>query len=238
MTVGSPLTYTLRITDTGGFTTGVVVTDTLPAYTQFGWAGKYGALTGGDVVWSGFGLAAGAGITLTFGVTTTCAPDGAQIVNGSYRASASEWLTPTLGTAAAVTAAFPLPLSIETVSGGARLTWWHPCSGLAHYAVYRAEAPYLAPGAAGSTQIATVTAARARQPGRLSRHRRPRSAISQLLLHGASHRGRGPSLRHFDGGGGVQLRTGAGATVTEVRSQKPENLLTHTRTCRTDRVVT
>ena len=157
VTVGAGLTYTLRVTNTGGIATGVTISDTLPAYTQFAWADGGGSLAGGSVTWSGLTLAAGASVTRTLGVTGACAPDGAAIVNGAYRVSASGWPTVTLGAAVTVTAGFPLALAIQKTGGGAMLTWRHPCSGLTRYEVYRAAAPYLTPGAPGSVKLADVT---------------------------------------------------------------------------------
>jgi len=117
--VGVLLVYTLIVTNTGGSATGVVVSDTLPADTQFAWADGGGTLMGDDVVWLGLSMDADSTLALSYAVTITCVPSGTLIVNDGYRVHASEWLTPTFGSPVTVTAAaegvtadlaFPIPV--------------------------------------------------------------------------------------------------------------------------------
>ena len=102
--VGLPVTYTLVLDNDGGDATGVVISDTLPALTQFAWASNSGALVGDDVVWSGLSLEGGDTLTVTCGITVTCVTSGTQIVNDVYQVYASEWATPTFGAPVTVTA--------------------------------------------------------------------------------------------------------------------------------------
>ncbi|HFD40742.1 MAG TPA: DUF11 domain-containing protein, partial [Anaerolineae bacterium] len=116
--VGTILSYTILITNSGGPATGVTISDTLPANTQFAWASSGGALVGGDVVWSGKNIKAHSTLTVSYAVTVTCVPSGTQIVNPAYQVTATEWLTPTAGPPLTITAVaedvvaaftFPLP---------------------------------------------------------------------------------------------------------------------------------
>jgi uncharacterized repeat protein (TIGR01451 family) len=67
---GTPLTYTLTITNHGpSDTTGVVVTDTLPDYTTFANASDGGVEAGGVVTWSAFDMVGGTSVTRTVVVT-------------------------------------------------------------------------------------------------------------------------------------------------------------------------
>ncbi|MEJ5200466.1 MAG: hypothetical protein WHX53_16220, partial [Anaerolineae bacterium] len=94
---GMPLTYAIIVTNDGGPATGLIISDTLPANTRFAWADHAAALEDGAVVWRGLDLAAGASISVTFGVTVTCVPSGTLIVNDGYFVAAAEWLTPMTG---------------------------------------------------------------------------------------------------------------------------------------------
>ncbi|MGC9358680.1 MAG: M14 family zinc carboxypeptidase, partial [Anaerolineae bacterium] len=50
--VGLPLTYTLVVTNSGGYANGVTITETLPSGTQFAWADEGGTFSGSEVVWN------------------------------------------------------------------------------------------------------------------------------------------------------------------------------------------
>jgi len=103
--IGTTLQYTLTVDNAGGPATSIVISDTLPAHTQFAWAGAGGALQGGIVVWDGLNLPGDKTLTVSYGVTVTCVAAGTQIVNDDYRLTATEWPTPTVGAPVTVTAA-------------------------------------------------------------------------------------------------------------------------------------
>lgn len=102
--VGTTLVYTLTVDNNGGPATGIVITDTLPAHTQFAWAEDGGRLEGGAVVWEDLALHAMDTLAVTYGVTVSCVTSGTQIVNDLYQVTAREWLTPTWGLPVTVTA--------------------------------------------------------------------------------------------------------------------------------------
>jgi uncharacterized repeat protein (TIGR01451 family) len=95
---GAAFTYTLEArNDTGATTTGIVMTDALPADVTIAGISDGGVDQGGNVVrWDVASLAAGVSVTRTVTVT---APETAAVllVNEDYYASASEWTTPTTG---------------------------------------------------------------------------------------------------------------------------------------------
>jgi len=117
--VGTPLSFTLVITNTGGPAGRAVLTDALPAHTLFAGASHNGALEYGHVVWHDLTIPVGGVISVSYGVTITCVPSGSLIVNDAYTVTAAEWPTPTVGLPITVTAtaegvstdfAFPTPV--------------------------------------------------------------------------------------------------------------------------------
>ena len=117
--VGTPLSFTLVVTNTGGPAGSAVLTDSLPAHTLFAGASHNGALEDGQVVWHDLTIPVGGVISVSYGVTVTCVPSGTLIVNDAYTVTAAEWLTPTTGLPVTVTAtaegvhadfAFPTPV--------------------------------------------------------------------------------------------------------------------------------
>ncbi|MGB9776484.1 MAG: M14 family zinc carboxypeptidase [Anaerolineae bacterium] len=101
---GTPLSFTLTITNAGGPAGAVTLTDTLPAHTLFTWADHNGVLEGENIVWQNLTVPAGSNLSLSFGVTVTCVPSGTLLVNDAYTVTATEWPTPTTGLPVTVTA--------------------------------------------------------------------------------------------------------------------------------------
>ena len=101
--IGTVLSYTLTITNTGGPATGVTISDTLPANTLFARADNGGALVDGDVIWHTT-VAASSTLAVSYNVTITCVASGTQIVNAAPQVTATEWMTLTLGQAMTITA--------------------------------------------------------------------------------------------------------------------------------------
>jgi serine protease AprX len=99
--VGTPLTFTLTLTNRGGPASGVTLSDTLPAHTLYA---QNGTLAGNDVLWRDLNAPASSTLSLSFAVTVTCVPSGTPIVNRAYQVTATEWPTPTRGQAITVTA--------------------------------------------------------------------------------------------------------------------------------------
>ena len=80
-----PITYTLHVTNTGTLTaTGVILTDALPASSNFVWASDGGVEASGVVTWPTFNVSHSGGVvTRTFAVTAT-----ENVTNVIYGASA------------------------------------------------------------------------------------------------------------------------------------------------------
>jgi uncharacterized repeat protein (TIGR01451 family) len=104
--IGSLLTYTLSISNSGGPVSNVSVSDTLPHGTRLAWIADGGAQVGDDdiIVWSGLDLPEGASQALSCAVTVTCVPTGTQIVNSDYQVAAPGWPPPVQGQPVTVTA--------------------------------------------------------------------------------------------------------------------------------------
>lgn len=109
---GALFTYTISITNnTGITTTGTVITDVVPANSDFASASDGGVEAGGVVSWTIAGdFVDGASIQRTFAVTATTS-SGVDIVNDDYGVKATEWVTVTTG-APVTTTVSPLDLSI------------------------------------------------------------------------------------------------------------------------------
>jgi uncharacterized repeat protein (TIGR01451 family) len=131
---GTPLTYTLLLTNTGGYPGRIAITDTLPAGTLFAWAGEGGSLVGDAVEWRDLSLTSGAPLAVTYGVTVSCVPSGTQIVNDAYQVTASEWPTPTLGLPVTVTAQSEGVVAAFDVNPPALTGWPLPFNNLSIHA--------------------------------------------------------------------------------------------------------
>lgn len=120
---GTALSFTLRISNTGGPATSLRISDTLPTGGLFAGASHGGTLVGDTVVWSGLNVPPQAALTVSLSVTATCLPSGTLLVNHAYTLTAAEWPTPTTGSPAAVVVthegvsadftAGPLPLLVN-----------------------------------------------------------------------------------------------------------------------------
>ncbi len=129
---GGLITYTITVTETGGIsdTTGVQVTDTVPANTTCcASIGQGGALVGNDVVWTGKTVPKASSLDLTFVVTVGQVPSGTIITNDAYRVVTSTLgVTTCLGSAVNTTVKKPA-LSIgksdfpDPVAPGGLLTY-------------------------------------------------------------------------------------------------------------------
>ncbi len=117
--VGTLLVYTIVVTNAGGPASDVVISDALPAGTQFAWASDDGEIVGADLVWSGLSILDDDVLAVGYGVTVTCVASGTSLVNAVYQVTAAEWPTPTAGRSVTVTAiqegvvaefAFPTPV--------------------------------------------------------------------------------------------------------------------------------
>jgi uncharacterized repeat protein (TIGR01451 family) len=143
--VGSLLTYTLSVSNTGGPVGEVTVSDTLPSETVLAWTGNGGTHVGSELVWSELHLLQNAGYALSYAVTVTCVPSGTQIVNQDYQIEAADWPPPIAGQPVTVTAvaegivaAFDTPALIlcrepvpfTNLSQGATTYLWHFGDGL------------------------------------------------------------------------------------------------------------
>lgn len=130
---GTPLTYTIIITNLGHLSTTVTVEDRLPEGTLFAWADRGGSVTGEggeeSVRWAGLDLPAGSTLTLSFGVTLTCVPSGTPVVNATYRVIAAEWPTPTAGQ----------PITVSATSMGVLADFTFPEPVIADRPVYFAN---------------------------------------------------------------------------------------------------
>ncbi len=85
---GTRLTYTLRVTNSGGVALALRVQDALPDGTAFAWADQGGALVDGAVTWPAVTLPRAAALQVSFAVTASCAPSGTLIVNPGFSAVA------------------------------------------------------------------------------------------------------------------------------------------------------
>ncbi len=102
--LGAALRYALTVTNAAGPATGVTISDTQPANTQFLSASHGGGLVGNDVVWSDLEVPGMGALSVFYTVTIGCVPSGTAILNTSYQVTAAEWPTPTLGAPVTVTA--------------------------------------------------------------------------------------------------------------------------------------
>jgi len=144
---GTPLSYTIVVTNFGHLSVTVAVEDTLPEGVLFAWADTGGVITGEgrSIRWSGLGLPARSALTISFGVTLTCVPSGTPVVNASYRVTATEWPTPATGSSVTVTGTgegvaadftFPtpvmagVPVSFTNLSRHATSYLWHFGDGI------------------------------------------------------------------------------------------------------------
>ncbi|MBN1260862.1 MAG: DUF11 domain-containing protein, partial [Anaerolineae bacterium] len=89
---GALLTYTLTVENHGNEdATGVTITDTVPADTEFVSAANGGALVGDAVTWTGLAAPAGDSITVMFTVgVDSPLPNGSVIANDDYAVTCTE----------------------------------------------------------------------------------------------------------------------------------------------------
>lgn len=87
---GTRLTYTLRVTNTGGVATNLRVTETLPAGTSFAWADQGGVFADGVVAWPAATLPANTALQVRFAVTVSCAPSGTLITAPGFTVTADD----------------------------------------------------------------------------------------------------------------------------------------------------
>ncbi|GEM_PF-370715 len=144
---GTPLSYTIVVTNSGHLSVTAKVEDTLPEGVWFAWADAGGVITGEDRIirWSGLDLPARSALTVSFGVTLTCVPSGTPVVNATYRVTATEWPTPAMGPPVTVVGtregvaadfAFPIPVmagtpvSFTNLSRHATSYLWHFGDGI------------------------------------------------------------------------------------------------------------
>ncbi len=87
--LGEELVYSLRVVNAGQLATGLVVTDVLPANTQYvaGSASADGQLQGGQLRWEFPVLQPGEARTLTYRAAVT---NGQEVINERYRVSSAE----------------------------------------------------------------------------------------------------------------------------------------------------
>ncbi len=102
--VGTPFSYAVVLTNTGGPATEVTIAAPLPAEVTFAGAEQDGTLENGAVVWHGLTVGYGTPVTFSFAVTLTCVPSGTQVVGATPWVTATEHTTPTQGVALPVTA--------------------------------------------------------------------------------------------------------------------------------------
>jgi serine protease AprX len=103
---GAPLTFTIRVANTGNVTlTQVVLTDVLPVSATFAWAsGNYTWTDSGSagfpravVTWTAASLASQETLTETLVVTVGLLAPGSHVINAVYGVQAHELSTPVLG---------------------------------------------------------------------------------------------------------------------------------------------
>src|SRR5206468_2226591 len=127
---GSNITYTLSYSNTGNMnTTGVVITDTIPANTSFVSATGGGTLAAGVVTWNIGNVTAGASSTVQL-VVQVASPlaNGTVITNGTYSIDSNE-TAPTTGAAVTTTVSSTPVLTIsktdspDPVNAGSNITY-------------------------------------------------------------------------------------------------------------------
>ncbi len=133
---GSALRYTLVVTNSGGPATGMIISNTLPANTQFVQAGQGGTLTGNDVVWGGLSLGYGQTLTVTFDVLVACVPSGTLVVNETYMVKAAERPSPTWGLPVSTPAVTRLPQAAFTYITPLLRNWPVTFTNLSQYSAY------------------------------------------------------------------------------------------------------
>ncbi|MFQ5611641.1 MAG: S8 family serine peptidase [Anaerolineae bacterium] len=93
---GQFLTYTLSaFNNTGQNLTNIVITDALPANTQFVSVEGGGAFAGNVITWNGLSLADGQTLTRAFTVRAGWLPDGAKLSNNDYAIRSAQGFTST-----------------------------------------------------------------------------------------------------------------------------------------------
>ncbi len=86
VSAGARLIYTLTVTNDGdSCATGIIITDTLPANTQFDSASDNGYENQGIVTWTNLAMAQNASLPITFAVRISSCETGLPIINDSYR---------------------------------------------------------------------------------------------------------------------------------------------------------
>ncbi|HNB52466.1 MAG TPA: PKD domain-containing protein, partial [Anaerolineales bacterium] len=125
---GTPITYTLLITNTGGWAdTGILVNDLLPAYVSYTIGGDYDPLTG-LIAWEIPALQPGESAEVTFSGVLACTPN-VSVVNDTYQVTGSdEGITslpgaPVTFDIAAPTLVAAFDLSADTILPGESITF-------------------------------------------------------------------------------------------------------------------